>query len=109
MKGKIDIMGESGKMKNKVLKWSLIGGIYALIPTIISIKDDSLVFFIIFPFIFSPIYMTLLTTLAITELIGINIHEINLLTHIINVILWVLIGAIIGWMIKNRRKDDRNN
>ena len=55
------------------------------------------------------IYMTLLTTLAITELIGINIHEINLLTHIINVILWVLIGAIIGWMIKNRRKDDRNN
>jgi len=101
--------------KNLVLKWAIIGGVYALVPVLIALWSGGLhtageaspLYIMIFPAFWPLWLLTILSLIVIGFLIqwGIHIEDsfIEGASMILNVLWWILIGMLVGWLIQKRR------
>ncbi|MBI2452382.1 hypothetical protein HYV50_04890 [Candidatus Pacearchaeota archaeon] len=100
---------------NSIWKGAFIGGLYVLIPSLLSIHTlftrgglgDPGPFwpFMLLPFL--PLGITLIVSGMISWLISqlsSNYYISNVSMIIVNFILWILIGTLIGWLIKKNRE-----
>jgi hypothetical protein len=96
------------KINKSVLIGGIIGGLYALIPFLISLNTPNNVdglLVLLFPFF--PTALTLVPILLILQVFSITAKKVILFDYIlnfVNVILWILIGGLIGYCIKKMKK-----
>jgi len=109
--------------KNIILICALIGGFYALVPLLAALYDQNHQFIMLMLLPFYPLSITFMILIFLLEYLKSTLTTLIEVTKIsyffkegvfeiflgvMNVILWTLIGAIFGGLIKNTERDNKD-
>ncbi len=102
---------KKGRKKSNKFKWGVIFAVYGMCPSIImliihSTNINQWAFLpIMIPF-FPVVYFSTFFTIRIAEFFSSNLIVIDVITMVLNFLMFFLIGVVVAFLIDNIRKND---